>query len=180
MASIIKVDTIQTAAGGTPTAADLGLNTTGSVLQTVSTFKNDEFSRQGNSEADITGMNVTITPSSTSSKILILVSMTVSSGQISGCSFNLKRGDTAIGVGTGSQTAKTFAYDGGGSDSNRATTVHFHYLDSPSSTSALTYKITLEMFNASNTFRLNRNGSAGGQSYDDNFGSSITAMEIAG
>jgi len=26
MASIIKVDTIQTAAGGTPTAADLGLN----------------------------------------------------------------------------------------------------------------------------------------------------------
>ena len=32
MSSIIKVDTIQTAAGGTPTAADLGLNTTGSVL----------------------------------------------------------------------------------------------------------------------------------------------------
>ena len=33
MTSIIKVDQIQTAAGGTPTAGDLGLNVTGSVLQ---------------------------------------------------------------------------------------------------------------------------------------------------
>jgi hypothetical protein len=33
MTSIIKVDTLQTAAGGVPTAADLGLNVTGSVLQ---------------------------------------------------------------------------------------------------------------------------------------------------
>jgi len=32
MSSIIKVDTIQTAAGGTPTAADLGLNTTGTIV----------------------------------------------------------------------------------------------------------------------------------------------------
>ena len=33
MTSIIKVDQIQTAAGGVPTAGDLGLNVTGSVLQ---------------------------------------------------------------------------------------------------------------------------------------------------
>ena len=35
MTSIIKVDQIQTAAGGVPTAADLGLNVSGSVVQTV-------------------------------------------------------------------------------------------------------------------------------------------------
>lgn len=34
MTSIIKVDQIQTAAGATPTAADLGINTTGTVLKT--------------------------------------------------------------------------------------------------------------------------------------------------
>ena len=34
MTSILKVDTIQTAAGGTPTAADLGLNVSGSIVQT--------------------------------------------------------------------------------------------------------------------------------------------------
>ena len=37
MTSIIKVDQIQTAAGGVPTAADLGLNVSGSVLQSVTT-----------------------------------------------------------------------------------------------------------------------------------------------
>jgi hypothetical protein len=36
MTSIIKVDQIQTAAGGAPTAAGLGINTTGTVLQVVS------------------------------------------------------------------------------------------------------------------------------------------------
>ena len=36
MTSIIKVDQIQTASGSTPTAADLGINVTGSVLQVVS------------------------------------------------------------------------------------------------------------------------------------------------
>ena len=40
MTSIIKVDQIQTAAGATPTAADLGINTTGSVLK-VSHFTNN-------------------------------------------------------------------------------------------------------------------------------------------
>lgn len=35
MTSIIKVDTLQKANGATPTAADLGINTTGTVLQVV-------------------------------------------------------------------------------------------------------------------------------------------------
>ncbi len=35
MTSIIKVDQIQTLAGTAPTAADLGINVTGSVLQVV-------------------------------------------------------------------------------------------------------------------------------------------------
>ena len=36
MTSILKVSTIQNTAGGAPTAADLGLNITGSVLQVQS------------------------------------------------------------------------------------------------------------------------------------------------
>ena len=39
MTSIIKVDQIQLANGSTPTAADLGINTTGSVLQVLSATK---------------------------------------------------------------------------------------------------------------------------------------------
>ena len=90
MTSIIKVDTIQTAAGGVPTAADLGLNVSGSVLQV----------KQGASSSNIvfnltlgTGTTIftgpTITPSSTSSKILVMAQHsteknTGSAGSISG------------------------------------------------------------------------------------------------
>ena len=46
--------------------------TTGKVLQVVSTTKSDVTSSTSTSYADITGMAVSITPSSTSSKILVI------------------------------------------------------------------------------------------------------------
>ena len=72
MASIIKVDQIQTAAGGTPTAADLGITGTGKVLQVVQTVKTNTETSSSGSYVD-SGLSVTITPSSTSSKILLLL-----------------------------------------------------------------------------------------------------------
>ena len=77
MASIIKVDQIQTAAGGTPTAADLGLNTTGTVLQVVSNRPTSiqSLNTSSTSYTDIPGMAVTITPTSTSSSIFIIFDM---------------------------------------------------------------------------------------------------------
>ena len=50
MTSIIKVDQIQTAAGAAPTAAGLGLNVTGSVLQVVT--------GSFGSEVSLTGTNI--------------------------------------------------------------------------------------------------------------------------
>ena len=44
----------------------------GKILQVVSTFKNDTFSTTSSSYVDVTGLSVAITPSATSSKILIL------------------------------------------------------------------------------------------------------------
>ena len=51
MSSIIKVDTIQTAAGGTPTAGDLGLNVAGSVLA-VTEYKPSSVTVNTSSYAD--------------------------------------------------------------------------------------------------------------------------------
>jgi hypothetical protein len=70
MTSIIKVDQIQTVAGATPKAADLGINTTGTVLQVVNTRFNLSMSTS-NTTFTQTGHNVTITPTSTSSRIII-------------------------------------------------------------------------------------------------------------
>ena len=73
MTSIIKVDTLQKANGATPTAADLGINTTGTVLQVVENAftSNNVTSSTAYVASDITA---TITPTSSSSKILIVIS----------------------------------------------------------------------------------------------------------
>ena len=71
MSSIIKVDQIQLADGSTPTAGDLGLNTTGSVLQVVHTVTNSEVSTTSTSFGD-SGLSITITPKKADSSILIM------------------------------------------------------------------------------------------------------------
>ena len=48
---------------------------TGSILQVVSTTKTDTFTSTSTSMVDITGLSATITPSSTSSKILVMASV---------------------------------------------------------------------------------------------------------
>ena len=72
MSSILKVDTIQTAAGGTPTAADLGLNVSGNMLA-VYTVKgvNTELSVSSDTPT-ATGVYIDVTPSSTSSKFWVM------------------------------------------------------------------------------------------------------------
>ena len=70
MTSIIKVDTLQKANGGTPTAADLGINTTGTVLQVQHNIFN------GNAGASTTtyvsfGRYIDITPKYANSRIVI-------------------------------------------------------------------------------------------------------------
>ena len=66
----------------------------GSVLQVVSTSKTDDFSSSSSSFADITGMSVAITPSSTSSKILVIVYCSIVGDDSTG--LKLLRDSTAI------------------------------------------------------------------------------------
>ena len=61
MASILKVDQIQTSAGGTPTAADLGINTTGNVVQVKTEVYGTQVSSSSSSFSD-TGLSITFTP----------------------------------------------------------------------------------------------------------------------
>ena len=72
MSSILKVDTIQTAAGGTPTAADLGLNVSGSVLQVQHASVASNITTS--SGQDLTILTVNVTPKSASSKLFVTTS----------------------------------------------------------------------------------------------------------
>ena len=164
MSSIIKVDTIQTAAGGTPTAADLGLDTTGSVLQVVQgTFQNKVTNTTSTPAA--TGLSATITPSSTSSKILVTVHGScelVQSGTTNVYPL-YKNGSSLIG---------TFMILSNPTPDGVAMSAS--YLDSPSSTSAQTYALYFYTENGAYTASF---GSQTGVGYYLN---SITLMEIAG
>jgi hypothetical protein len=156
---------------------------TGSVIQVVSATKLDRFQSTSGTMVDITGMSVNITPTSSSNKILITVSMIVSADTwaSSGCmAINLVRNSTNLGVGTsGSSINATSGYNAFSSSENN-TKYNFSpmiitFLDSPNTTSSTTYKLQGRNFNNGSAFTIN--GRMDNQ--DLGFSSSITLMEIA-
>ena len=155
--------------------------TGGKILQVVQTVKSDTDSTSSTTFTDITGFSATITPSSTSSKILVQVVIGTfgNSNGSRGSNYQLVRGSTAIALGdnaAGGQTSFTLytdntSYpDGGG---------QFTYLDSPSTTSATTYKV--QWMTYSNTVYINRGSYATDTGSWNRRGSSqIILMEVAG
>ena len=71
MTSIIKVDQIQTAAGGVPTAADLGLDQQSAVLNVWQNTLNSTQILSSDAYVDITSASFTVTPQSVNSRFLI-------------------------------------------------------------------------------------------------------------
>ena len=98
------------------------------------------FSTSSSSYVDVTNLNATITPSATTSKVLVhcYVQLYVA-GSVQGnvSRLQLVRGSTAI---NGFQSS---TYDQGGSGVQTDNTCTITCLDSPSSTSAVTYKIQI-------------------------------------
>lgn len=109
------------------------------VLQVVSTTKTDTATTTTQSYQDITGMSVSITPSATSSKILVLASyQTGSSNANTNVAVQLVRGSTAICIGDAASN-RTRASTNGYTEFQG--TFSLNFLDSPNTTSATTYKL---------------------------------------
>jgi len=113
----------------------------GAVLQVVTSNLSSEFSTASASDQD-TGLLATITPTSSSNKILILLS-TVLRAQVSpsnNCYVTQKLWRGAIGSGT-------LLLDGyaiiGSQNTDHRGTGNFTYLDSPATTSATTYRVSI-------------------------------------
>jgi hypothetical protein len=199
MASILKVDTIQDQSGNNiinesadtitigasgdtitiPSGATLSNSGTlgagmGKVLQVVQTVKTDSFGTSSStSYTDITGLSVSITPTSSSNKILVLC--TVGFSNTADALLQLLRDSTVIGsstVGTGANRGFAFL----STEISGSLPLCINYLDSPSTTSATTYKVQGRVFDGGQSFSINR------RTGDTIFGgsSTITAFEIAG
>ena len=154
----------------------------GKVLQVVSTTKTDTFTTTSSSLVDITGMSVSITPSSTSSKIY--VSGHVSYGKAngnSGYTLKLLRDSTEIGSGASAGSRQTGISDLSFTSSSiyHTQTRNFNYLDSPSTTSSTTYKLQTKSRDSSQLV-INRPNQDDDQVHGSRLSSTITVMEIAG
>ena len=136
----------------------------GSVLQVIQVGYNTTVGSTTNTFVD-TGLTATITPSSTSSKILVTFNQQ-GVGKFSNntsCGLRLIRGSTQLQV-AGDYTP----YTSSGLEV-RGLSVTSQYLDSPSTTSATTYKVQFRSLNNNATAAVN----------DPQGNSTITLMEIA-
>ena len=187
MASKIKVDQIQTADGTGTIALQNQLSgmtnasmPTGSVLQVKQTMKTDTMTTTSTSWVDVTGLSVSITPSSTSNKILVTADLNM--GQESGFRAHgrILRDSTAIGVGAsaGSRSPSTFAARA--PDNGYVNNVSSTVLDSPSTTSAVTYKVQVMSEHTDGTVSINRSEWDNDNSTYPRTASMITVQEIAG
>ena len=185
MTSILKADNIQDADGNNiinessntitigasgdtitiPSGATISNSGTatgfGKILQVVSTANTSAITGNNTSFAD-SGFSVTITPSATSSKILILTQIAAfNDTTATSMYYSIYRGTTNLGD---SSTGFVRTYNGG---SNLGSSVAMNFLDSPSTTSATEYSVYVKV-----------NAGLGYISVNDST-STITALEIA-
>jgi len=143
---------------GNITALPAGVG--GKVLQVVTAT--DDTQRQTNSNSFVTGtINVNITPSSTSSKILILYS-TAADGADGQNTVNVTIYRDSTNLGN--------SVDGMSACYPRVGGIGINHLDSPSTTSQVTYTVYFKVLSGSDNVEINYSGAQG----------NLTALEIEG
>lgn len=116
----------------------------GKILQVVSTTKTDTFSESlaafAVSTSNITGLTVSITPSSATSKVLVIVELNSASSGSPIVSGQMFRDSTAIGIGdTAGSRVSVSGHLQAASGLNAQARASMTFLDSPATTSSITY-----------------------------------------
>jgi hypothetical protein len=126
-------------------------------------------------------MSVSITPQSASSRFYVMASFVVGAPS-SHASVVLDRNGTDIGIGdtAGSRARLTSSTCSGNPAANQPVSMSLMYVDSPATTSALTYKIKWRSNDSGVTVYLNRTDVDANNTGYGRFISTITVMEIAG
>ena len=157
-----------------PLAAGIGSN----VVQTV---KTDTFSTTSSSYTDVTGLSVAITPTSLTSRVLVIADLAWSQDNVNEVGhFTLTDGSNTNLVVPSAPGSRTPAFRGGyisvfGLDVQRAT---FALLHSPNTTSSFTYKVRARRPSGGTVF-VNRSGVSTDSDVFVASVSTITAIEVA-
>ena len=160
----------------------------GGIIQIRQTLKTDSFNTNSQNLVDITGMSVSITPTRSDSKILVQVHLSFGGDDNMYGQVRLVRdpGDQTVGGSTavsGNQRNGTFGVNtpNGANGQYKMYSAECQILDSPSTTSTLTYKLQVASTNTGgNYFYLNRPSNNDNQQYIIGGSSTITVMEVSG
>ena len=140
----------------------------GKILQVVHAIQTSEFSSSSTSFVDVTGSSASITPSSTSSKVLVLVNGSLSLPDNLIVDFTIFRGNAATGTNLGHSS---FGFGRPRDDTPGTLGIQMisaTTLDSPATTSAVTYQLAIKCQTAT-TFYYGTSGSH----------ATVTLMEVA-
>jgi hypothetical protein len=161
-----------------------GLTEASIVKQVVSTTKTDVFTAsvaQGARSGDVTGLTVSITPTSTTTKVLVVAQLTLSNlAGSEAVGATLFRDGTAVlqGDAEGSRQLVSVASQDGTGRGGASATISF--LDSPATTSAVVYSVRLShSVGGTATVALNRSQDDSNTSRQMRSTSTITAIEVA-
>ena len=159
----------------------------GSIIQVESTYDTDHI-RTTTSTAYVDIMEATITPKRSDSKILIMVTLqAMSGGSFAGHYAVLKRGSTSICAGdaAGNRNRATFNFGIPSTyDQDQSTfgpgNLSITHLDSPATTSAVTYGLYHADATGTNELYINRATADTDSTSYERTASSITVMEVSG
>tara|TARA_R100001126_G_C4770395_1_gene122138 strand:+ start:56 stop:619 length:564 start_codon:yes stop_codon:yes gene_type:complete len=150
--------------------------------QVVSSQKSDTFTTTSTSFTDITGLSASITPTSTSSKILVLASIQGSQEVGGNRSYlRLMRDSTPINIADSSGSYNRLQATGGFASAHADimdSSLSCCFLDSPSSTSSVTYKWQGIMATGTGSLYINRSDNDTDSNVMGRGASQITLMEV--
>ena len=155
----------------------------GGIIQIKSATKTDRQLSNSSAYVDVTGMSVSITPTRSDSKIFIMINVHVGGDQASYLAFRVLRDSTVVTQGTHATGNRTNVSFGGRIDQNYDNyMMSFNFLDSPSTTSATTYKLQVsDAYDSSNrNIVINGTGDDANDTYTLCGTSTITVMEVTG
>lgn len=175
--SILKVDTVNEKTTGN------GVHITGHVVQVVSLSTDHQQSFTTTSYTTLSNFSPTITPKFSDSKILVNVCLHIGEGSDAFPLFKVFRtpsggSATLIAQGANNQERVSFAQVGtenSGRDTYRISLINWQYLDSPATTTALTYRVDCSpMRTSQRAVYFNRHENMG----DSNRGSTVSTFTL--
>lgn len=164
--------TVVSGANAAAVLASLGI--TANIQQAA---KTDTFTLNSTTFTDITGLSVSITPSTSSKKVLVLVSIVCGTNTAAAAQFRLQRAATPIFVGDAAGSRQQATAEAYSTITSAVHSVTFAYLDSPATVSATAYNIQVRC-TASGNININKTDLDTNTAGFARHASSIIVMEV--